>query len=128
MVPVANFFYCYLTATISIWSPDPFCTWRTSWYEQGDGVRCLVSTAASTFPERPCVDLHGVLGNSGNKFEPTDAVLAGHYNERGRVEYSVVLDGFCDVCVRLKVLVVNVPDTVLMCAARCCVCRRCVDV
>ena len=40
----------------------------------------------------------------------------------------VFLDGFCDVRVRLKVLVVNVPETVLMCAARCCVCRRCVDV
>jgi hypothetical protein len=23
---------------------------------------------------------------------------------------------------------VNVPDTVLMCAARCCVCRRCIGV
>ena len=30
MVPGAIFFYFYLTGTISIWSPDPFCTWRTS--------------------------------------------------------------------------------------------------
>ena len=70
-------------------------------YEQGGGVRCFVSTAASTFPERPFVDLHCVLGNGGNEFEPTDAVLAAHYNERGRVESNVVLDGFCDVYVRL---------------------------
>ena len=97
-------------------------------YVQGGGVRCLVSTAASALPERPCVDLHGVLGNGGNKLEHTDAVLAGHYNKRGRVKCSVVLDGFRDVSVRLKVLVVNVPETVLMCAAWCCVCRLCVDV
>jgi hypothetical protein len=87
-----------------------------------------VSTAASTFPERPCVDLHGVLGDSSSKLEPTDAVLAGHYNKGGRIECCVVLNGLPDVSVRLKVLVVDVPDTVLMCAAWYCVCRRCVDI
>ena len=97
-------------------------------YEQGGGVRCPVSAAAPAFPERPCVELHGVLGDGGNEFEPTDVVLAGHYNQRGRVECGVVLDGLCNVRVRFKVFVVNVPETVLMCAARCCVCRRCVDV
>ena len=83
-----------------------------------------MSTAASAFPERPCVDLHGVLGNGGNKLEPTDAVLAGHYNEGGRIECYVVLNGLPDVSVRLQVLIVDVPNAVLMCAAWCCVCRR----
>ena len=97
-------------------------------YVHGGGVRCPVSTAASAFPERPCVDLHGVLGDGSSKLEPTDAVLAGHYNKGSRIECRVVLNSLLDVSVRVKVLVVNVLDTVLMCAARCCVCRRCGDV
>ena len=66
---------------------------RTVWshlYVQGGDVRCLVSTAASTFPERPCVDLHGVLADSSSKLEPTDAVLAGHYDKLRGAALNVV--------------------------------------
>jgi hypothetical protein len=93
-------------------------------YVQGDGVRCFVSTTASTFPERPCVDLQGFLGDGSNKLESADAVLAGHYNKGGGIECYVVLNGLFDVSVRLQVLVVDVPNAVLMCAAWCCMCRR----
>ena len=50
-------------------------------YEQGGGVRCLMSTAASAFPKRPCVDLYSVLGDSGCKRESADAILARHDDE-----------------------------------------------
>ena len=63
-----------------------------------------------------------------NELESADAVLAGHYNEGGSIECYVVLNGLPDVSVRLQVLIVDVPNAVLMCAAWCCVCRRGGDV